>query len=75
MGGNGAFAKANEILSVEDAIVAAAHAANLVEGHLHPRGDLTSESLRSHRMTAALLGQAVQGLAAYVDALVKVRGT
>jgi hypothetical protein len=62
MSGNGAFAKANEILSVEEAIVTAA---NLLSGAIEARSP--TDSWEAARVAWAL--------SAYVDALVKVRGT
>jgi hypothetical protein len=60
MSGNGAFAKANGILSVEDAIVEAAR--------------LNKVAIESRNPTEAWeAGRKAWSLAAYVDALVKVR--
>jgi hypothetical protein len=62
MSGNGAFAKANEILSVERALVEAAR--------------LNDEAIAARTPTEAWEAARIAwSFAAYVEALVKVRGT
>jgi hypothetical protein len=75
MSGNGAFSKANDILSVEEALVSAAHWLRGLEPKQLQGGNLDGTWHTPPRAEQAHFADVARAYCAYVDALVKVRGT
>lgn len=79
MSGNGAFAKANGILSVEEALMAAAEAnkrmIKIWASEWTLPTDIADRQAEEELSEVVALSQMATSLAAYAEALVKVRGT